>query len=268
MNAGERLDTQAWHSAVAGAIEQVGEPGFPGSLLGLIGRVAAVDAAAIVAFRHNDIPVILFDRLRPDERPHFYEAYLSGVYLVSPFYRAALDGTPPGLHTLRGLAPDRFTQGEYYRKYYRHIGTADLAGYLVPLAAGSTLFISFGRRRDRGRFNAGEIRRLRSIEPIVHALAARHWEDLGAEDRPASGTEGLHAQFRASFEGFGGPALTPRERDVVRLLLQGHSAKAAARELEISPETVRVHRKHIYAKLGVSSQGDLFSLFLSTLPKP
>ncbi len=54
---------------------------------------------------------------------------------------------------------------------------------------------------------------------------------------------------------------------MVQLLLRGYSAKAAARELGISPETLRVHRKHIYAKLGVSSQGELFSLFLSALPK-
>ncbi|MCA8966316.1 MAG: helix-turn-helix transcriptional regulator, partial [Planctomycetes bacterium] len=35
--------------------------------------------------------------------------------------------------------------------------------------------------------------------------------------------------------------------------------------LGISPETARVHRRHIYAKLGVGSQGELFSRVMDAL---
>jgi DNA-binding CsgD family transcriptional regulator len=212
-------------------------------LLALIGRVVPIDTAAVLAYRRNDIPLILFDRLQPAERGHFYEAYLSGVYLVSPFYRAFLDGRAPGFYPLRALAPQGFLQSEYYRKYYRHIGVADLIGGYVPLDKQTSLLLSFGRREGGRRFSRGELARLGRAEPVILALAARHWRDLGAGTPTASRTSDLHAQ-----------------------LLRGHSAKSAARELEISPETLRVHRKHIYAKLGVSSQGDLFALFLSSLP--
>ena len=252
---------------MAQAIERVGELDFPEALLTLINRITPVDAAAILAYRKNDIPLILFDRLRPDERRYFYEAYLSGVYLVSPFYQAFLDGIAPGVYPLRELAPDRFRQGEYYRKYYAHIGTADLLGCYVPLRPELSIMISLGRRAGQPRFGRGDLGRLRRAAPVIQALASRHWRDLDTETAAASRTRDLHSRFRALFESFGGPDLTPREREVVRLLLRGHSAKAAARELKISPETLRVHRKHIYAKLGVSSQGDLFSLFLSALPK-
>ncbi len=252
---------------MAQAIERIGEPDFPEALLALIGRITPVDAAVILAYRKNDIPLILFDRLRPGERRYFYEAYLSGVYLVSPFYQAFLDGIAPGVHPLRELAPDRFRQSEYYRKYYTHIGTADLLGCYVSLGPELSVVVSLGRRDGRPRFGRGNLGRLRRAAPVIQALVSRHWRDLGAETAAASRTRDLHSRFRALFESFGGPDLTPREREVVQLLLRGHSAKAAARELKISPETLRVHRKHIYAKLGVSSQGDLFSLFLSALPK-
>ncbi len=45
-----------------------------------------------------------------------------------------------------------------------------------------------------------------------------------------------------------------RERDVVRLLLQGKSNKQIALALAISERTVEFHLKNIYAKLGVRSR--------------
>ena len=59
-----------------------------------------------------------------------------------------------------------------------------------------------------------------------------------------------------------GAQLTARELDVGRLMLSGCSNKEIARKLEISAETVKVHKKHIYSKLGIKSQSELFSIFL------
>jgi DNA-binding CsgD family transcriptional regulator len=59
--------------------------------------------------------------------------------------------------------------------------------------------------------------------------------------------------------------LTPREREVVELTLRGHSADAIGKLLGIAPGTVRIHRKNIYAKLRINSQGELFSEFISAI---
>src|SRR5438874_11346516 len=48
--------------------------------------------------------------------------------------------------------------------------------------------------------------------------------------------------------------LTERETEVLRLLAQGHSNKEIARHLQIVEDTVKVHVKHILAKLGVQSR--------------
>jgi DNA-binding NarL/FixJ family response regulator len=48
--------------------------------------------------------------------------------------------------------------------------------------------------------------------------------------------------------------LTPRERDVLGLLAQGHSNKEIARTLHLVEETVKFHVRHILAKLEVQSR--------------
>ena len=55
---------------------------------------------------------------------------------------------------------------------------------------------------------------------------------------------------------------TEREREITQLILRGHSSQSIAFNLGISLGTVKTHRKNAYAKLGISSQSELLSLFL------
>ena len=50
------------------------------------------------------------------------------------------------------------------------------------------------------------------------------------------------------------PGITPRESELLNLLMQGFSAKEAAHEMRISYETVRDYLKTIYQKLNVRSR--------------
>jgi DNA-binding NarL/FixJ family response regulator len=50
--------------------------------------------------------------------------------------------------------------------------------------------------------------------------------------------------------------LTPREKEVLSGLVEGHSIKAIADSLHISIETVRFHFRNIYKKLHVHSQSE------------
>ncbi|MGS0468169.1 response regulator transcription factor [Cobetia marina] len=58
--------------------------------------------------------------------------------------------------------------------------------------------------------------------------------------------------------------LTEREREVSQLMLGGCSTKEIARRLGISVETVRAHKKHLYTKLGINTQAELFSFLAGT----
>jgi DNA-binding CsgD family transcriptional regulator len=73
---------------------------------------------------------------------------------------------------------------------------------------------------------------------------------------------------RDARSGYGRPAqpsclasetLTARERDIVAMISQGLCNKRIARALEISPETVKSHVKHIFLKLTVSTRAEAVS---------
>jgi DNA-binding NarL/FixJ family response regulator len=51
-----------------------------------------------------------------------------------------------------------------------------------------------------------------------------------------------------------GDPLTARERDVLAMVSQGLTNKRIARALEISPETVKTHVKHIFVRLEVRTR--------------
>jgi DNA-binding CsgD family transcriptional regulator len=52
-------------------------------------------------------------------------------------------------------------------------------------------------------------------------------------------------------------ALTPTERDVVRLVSEGLANNDIATRLFVSPRTVQTHLTHVYTKLGLSSRVQL-----------
>ena len=51
-----------------------------------------------------------------------------------------------------------------------------------------------------------------------------------------------------------GPELTPRQRDVLALLVDGHPNKAICRQLGVSASTVKTHLEAIFRQLGVRSR--------------
>lgn len=56
--------------------------------------------------------------------------------------------------------------------------------------------------------------------------------------------------------------ISPREIEVLQLVVNGYPNKVIARELDISARTVEVHRAHIMQKLGASSIAELVRLAL------
>lgn len=55
-------------------------------------------------------------------------------------------------------------------------------------------------------------------------------------------------------------ALSPREKEIFRLLVDGHTIKSIAADLYISPKTVETHKYNVLTKLQAGSVGDLVKI--------
>lgn len=58
-----------------------------------------------------------------------------------------------------------------------------------------------------------------------------------------------------------GVTLTPRQAELLPLLLDGESLKVCARRLNISPNTAKEHAKAIHRRYNVRSRSELLALF-------
>jgi DNA-binding CsgD family transcriptional regulator len=110
---------------------------------------------------------------------------------------------------------------------------------------------------------------LSAASPVVVATMRRFWEAHRADfESGASRADSFHTHLRYVMDNFGCSLLTAREMDIMQLTMRGYSDKLSARQLDITPGTVRNHKKSIFNKLHVSSQGQVFGLLLDALQMP
>lgn len=255
-----------WAMASGAAVAALETPALPAALAGLLRLVAPFTYTVMFGYQGAARPIDLYDDFPSGKRKIFVTDYQAGPYLLDPFYLAAVRPVASGLYRLRDMAPDRFYQGEYFRNYYVRTGLAEEIAYFVDVSDQTMLVLSLMRAEKP--FSQREFTALGSVFPFVSAIARRHWAGLGP--RPGAEPAGAGPQRPArrvayDFGSFGAGVLTPREREIAELTLKGHSAESAGQILGISPGTVRIHRRNIYSKLRINSQGELFSRFLDTL---
>lgn len=68
-------------------------------------------------------------------------------------------------------------------------------------------------------------------------------------------------EFRSTIQIPGRKPLTKRQVDAMELAARGYSSKEIARELEMSPYTVRVHLQEAYVRLGASTRAQAVGLY-------
>jgi len=190
--------------------------------------------------------------------------YLDGPYREDPFYQTSMNRPRSRIYRLARVTAGRLEQSHYYRDYYAQTGTVDEVVYLATLGGGNVINLSIMRLPERGPFTDAEYQCLYSLADAVSELLRKHseYEPFAARHLIQPGIDHVIDQ---AFHSFGSSLLSPREKDVLELMLRGYGTDVSAQRLSIARETLRRHRKSIYRKLDVNSQTDLFSLFINSM---
>jgi DNA-binding CsgD family transcriptional regulator len=237
---------------------------LPSLLLSMVKSLVPFSNAVILHYIKGEVPRVHYNDIPPLERESQIGAFVTGAFLLDPFYRAAVDDKKSGLFRLSDLAPEGFEKTEYYRSYFKYTQIKDEVGYIFHLSGDQFLNISLSRLAFSKRFDRTQMTILSDITEVMESICIAQW---GAEAKKVQADSGnqLPVQLDNALKHFGTAYLTERESQVVHLFLHGHSTKSIAERLGISPETVKLHRKNSYAKLDVSSQAELFYLFIDSL---
>lgn len=256
------MSTLAHYSQhLARLLPAVGEADFPELLIDMLRQLVSFDDATIAVYPGTDLPVIEYFQVPEEGGASTLDVFVRGAFLLDPFYLAATRDRKFGVFRLRDLSPSSFRDSEYYRSWYRNCGYQDECGFLIPLGPEGFINIALGKTAPRAKFGRRELALFEAVLPVVQTLCQQHW----AGSNTAQPSVNLRAQLHSALDCFGSSLLTDREAQVIKLVLHGHSTKSLAEKLSISVETVKLHRKHAYAKLEIGSQAELFYLFLDSL---
>lgn len=265
INAG--LIQPEWFDLLGLLVEKIGKPNFPEALSRVLQHVIAFEHTVTFAYNGSSVPLCLSHNFPQSRYIIHVTDYQSGPYFLDPLYKSCTNGVRSGVFRLKDVAPDQFYKSEYYRSYYVQTGPVDEVAFFVGCGERWNIVTSLMRPHSETQFSERELRLLSRIEPMIRAICQRHWEydsRLNVASPPEDEEEALNRRIRDALKRLDIPALTPREMEVVGLVLQGHSSDSIANILKIASGTVRIHRKNIYSKMRISSQRELFAAFIST----
>jgi len=153
---------------------------------------------------------------------------------------------------------DDWTQSTIYRTVY---APNDVHYALLCIAAegpGILGQLSLFRSKASGDFQEADLAVIRHLYPhLVNHLRWYHRRRSDAERRREDRT----SPTRPTPEDF-----TPRELEIARLVMAAADNETIARLLGITPNTVKMHLRNLYEKLGITRRHQLISLFLTTNP--
>lgn len=245
---------------VTNATLQLDEPRSAETLGKGVREFVAADDVSLIRYHESGAPTIECTFPLKRRGATALDRYVKGPFLLDPFYCAAAIENRFGVFRLSTLAPNGFKESEYFRTWYHECGFSDECGLLIPLESGF-VNLALGMTDGSSKISKRQFDQLDTIAPAIEALVCKHWRDTPMAPAETALRERLHSALGA----FGSSVLTRREQQVTELVLLGHSTRLVAEKLGISAETVKLHRKDAYAKLDISSQAELFYLFVDAL---
>lgn len=256
---------EQWHDAIASIITDGVNDATVDNLVDAIRLLISGDGCSLIVYPKDTQPYCQYRKRADGGDPKAYiDQYLDRAYLLDPFYRMAIDspGQPAeGVYSLKDVAPNGFEHNGMYLIYYQLVNFGDEICVIIPTDDNATMQISISRQNTMSSFSTQQMALIEQLFSTVRAILLKWWT-ASSETRKQTF---LKSHLESALAHFGSSVLTVRETQVLQLKLRGYATKYIAQKLGITPETIKHHRKNIYAKLDINSQAEMFHLFIDSL---
>ena len=257
-------------SLLARVADCVGDAAFYGELLKAFGKHLGADLSMVMRYSRCNAPeYLIHDGL---ESEHM-DLYLRGLYRVDPIYRLCRQRRVQGVKDLAALSTPADRSGDYFNVFLRLTGMADDLVTLLPVDVESYVGVVYERKT---LFRSHEIAEMRTLFPLIESLHQVHQRVIRTQDPPNVVGRGKQENgisepglrpidHKTALGSFLRHELTPRERDIVHLILMGYPNIKIAERLKLSLNTVKNHKKRMYLKLDITTERELFLAFVNFL---
>ncbi|SAL68289.1 GerE familyregulatory protein [Caballeronia udeis] len=262
----------SWMAVSVKIIEHLEDAVLPELLARALDTLVQFDDCEQFVYRDDDNPIHVYDSSLSAYAKVGLTNYVKNTYVLGPFYKRYRVGLKTGVYRLRDMIPDGSFFGAGNLKNYKvSIKASEELGYLtegwpegrqelciaLELPMGECAGITLSRRSGDAGFSPKDVEAVTSVISFLAAAFRHYWRVA----RFCYLGNGRRKGADVDLQVFDGDVLSPREREIAQLLLRGHSTLSISLQLGISITTVKTHRKNLYAKLGIATQFELFSLF-------
>lgn len=255
------MQLAGWSQQLLRTQQQAGHNGFYAELSHLLGLLLPFDDCVVLQFSQHGEPNLLHQHVKlPGDN---LSRYLHSAYKLDPFYRKGCEHQR-GLFRLAEICPQFEAQYEqYYNSYFRHLKISDEIGLLLSVPTPHCfIHVELARLAGNELFQRSQLDQLSAMTPVLEQLMWQHHATLLRRGQDHNSVNSDVAEFCRLF---GAEICTPREYEVLALMIKGHCVKMIANHLQLGLETVKMHRKHLYAKLGVRSHPEVLALLVRML---
>jgi DNA-binding CsgD family transcriptional regulator len=241
-------------------ISSISSPLFGETLIRSVHATVGGEFCLVVKLKPGNAPECLF---AGGGIPHQLERRMVRDYL-SRFYRddPALNRMCETPETSDAVVHPFDTSGDYTMSYRKRFFIA--AGVTDKISTSAwhkdrLIYSSFYKLEPSRPFSDTEIGNLSLVGPALSAAILKNGDTQGSEREKQSRSRRVE-DIGMGTSPFGN--LTERERTVCNYIIDGCTSEAISLRLDISINSVLCYRKRAYAKLGISSVNELFSIVL------
>ena len=259
---------------ISNTINAIGKEKLTQLLVKLIEFRIKIDAAIMIVYRPKDKPILLSSNFKEKRAQLGLRNYINDTFVLNPAYLSFKKGKTRGIQQITQLLGPNCIKITDFEEYKIKEARDEDLGYLTEgwperLEEVSILIdlpnkemgeIAIFKKKISG-FSESELNTLKILEPLLLSIFKNHW----SATRQQKINENTTKTQKQRYEHFGHGILSQREREVAKLILEGHSGNSIAANLNIALTTVKSHRKNMYKKLGIGSQQELFSRYIDSL---